>query len=178
MAAIEIRKAIPEDAFEYVLCNIACWREAYQGIMPDEYLASRSEDLAQQVEDYRRSLDEPESFLYFCVEDGDKMIGRLILCESRDQDKAGTGEVAAIYLRKEYWSKGYGRMMMDYAVDVLKGIGYQEVILCVLEENSRARRFYERYGFVHDGHSGTVLYGKALRALRYTMKMEDTKARA
>ena len=63
---------------------------------------------------------------------------------------AGTrrsGEVYAIYVRPDAWGTGSAWALMDAAVDWLAE-RWQEAILWVAEENPRARRFYERYGWV------------------------------
>ena len=169
---IHIRKAVPEDAHAYVLCNLACWRAAYRDIMPADYLESKAADVLQETEDYRVSLQKPGAYAYFCVECAGEMVGRLVVCHSRDLDKPTSGEVAAIYLLEAFWGKGHGRALMDFAVDVLRERGYTEAYLWVLEENSRARRFYERYGFTFDGRRGEVVYGKSLTVLRYVLPLK------
>jgi RimJ/RimL family protein N-acetyltransferase len=40
---------------------------------------------------------------------------------------------------------------MDYALSETKRLGYKSVILWVFQANIRARRFYEKCGFVFDG---------------------------
>ena len=53
----------------------------------------------------------------------------------------------AIYVRPEAWGTGSGWALMDAAVEWLAE-RWREAILWVAEENPRARRFYERYGWV------------------------------
>ncbi len=33
-----IRKALPDDAYEYAWCHISSWKSAYKNIVPDKYL--------------------------------------------------------------------------------------------------------------------------------------------
>jgi len=61
------------------------------------------------------------------------------------------GEVYAIYVDPARWGTGAGRALMDATVAALKAAGRSPVRLWVLDANDRARRFYERYGFVLDG---------------------------
>ena len=58
-----------------------------------------------------------------------------------------SGEVYSIYVRPDAWGTGSGWALMDAAVEWLAE-RWQEAILWVAEENPRARRFYERYGWV------------------------------
>ena len=59
--------------------------------------------------------------------------------------------------------------MMDYAIDKLKCMEYNEIILWVLEENDRARRFYEKCNFVFDGTKREIEIGKVLIKIRYVL---------
>lgn len=43
--------------------------------------------------------------------------------------------------------KGYGKHLFKRRVEELKALGYDKIILWVLEDNKRARTFYEKNGF-------------------------------
>jgi len=167
---ITIRRVSLEDAYDYTLVHIASWRDAYVGIIPDEYLDKMTADLEQRVERYKQMLAEPGDCEFYCVMcDGD-MIGRLVFNKNNSDEKPDAGEVNAIYLLADYWGKGYGRQMMDFAVAELRYEGCQDIIVWVLEENSRGRQFYENYGFKLDGAQKTLDLGKPLICLRYVLK--------
>jgi len=166
---ITIHKVLLEDAHEYAALHIACWQDAYKGIISDEYLDSMPAELDQRVERCRKYISEPGECEYLYAACGGDMIGRLIFNRSRDEDKPDAGEVSAIYLLADYWGKGYGKQMMDYAVAALRNAGHQEIIVWVLEENNRARRFYEKYGFVYDGTRQEIEIGKPIAEIRYAL---------
>ena len=169
---VKICKVLPENACEYTACHIACWRSAYKGLIPDDYLDNMPNELAQRTERLTRNLTElAGEYLYYYAAVENKMIGRLIMGKSRDEDKPEAGEIQAIYLLREHWNKGYGRQMMRYAKDKLKSMGYREIILWVLEENDRARRFYEKSEFVFDGTKKEIEIGKPLVEVRYTLNL-------
>jgi GNAT superfamily N-acetyltransferase len=63
--------------------------------------------------------------------------------------------VYAIYVDPEHWSTGAGRALMTAALDYLTASGPRPVRLWALDGNERARRFYERCGFVADGAVGS-----------------------
>jgi len=170
---IDIRKVLPENAYEYAALHIACWRDAYKGIISDEYLENMSSQLDQLVERCRQTINEPDGCEYLYAVYGSEMIGRLVFSGSRDEDKPDAGEVHAIYLLADYWGKGYGKQMMDFAVSALRHAGFREIIVWVLEENNRARRFYEKYGFVYDGTRKEIDIGETLVEIRYTLKIDD-----
>lgn len=119
-----IRKVLLNESNEYTLCHIACWRCAYKNIISDEYLNNMEKDYEQRAIRFKKSLAE-ENILYYCVIDDNKMVGRLVFGKSRDVDKQDAGEIMAIYLLKEYWNKGYGKKMMDFAINTLKNNGFR-----------------------------------------------------
>ena len=164
---ITIRKVLPEEAHEYALLHNSCWESAYTGIIPDEYLSSMAEEwMEQRVERYRQALNSP-CYGFYCTEYEGKMVGRLVIQKSRDEDKPEAGEIMAIYLIEEFWDKGYGKEMLNFALSKLNSMGHSEIILWVLEENIRGRKFYEKHNFVFDGAKKEVEFGKPLICLRY-----------
>lgn len=81
-----------------------------------------------------------------CIDYG-KIIGTSSFCKSRFEQFKGWGEIVSIYLLPYYIGKEYGKSLMDAVLSELKKQGYEKVFLWVLEENIRARNFYEKYGF-------------------------------
>jgi GNAT superfamily N-acetyltransferase len=162
---VVIRKVLPEEAYEYAVTHIACWQAAYRGIIPDGYLDNMS--AGQIAERNRQILKEPGIYELYCMELNKKMMGRLVINKSRDEDKADAGEISAMYLLDAFWGKGYGRKMMEFSLAELKRRGHSEAILWVLEANSRARQFYEKCGFVFDGTKKEINNNKPLIEMRY-----------
>jgi len=68
---------------------------------------------------------------------------------------AGSGgkvaELYALYVHPAWWSTGTGRALMDQVLAKVRAAGYGCITLWVLEANARARRFYQRAGFIPDG---------------------------
>jgi GNAT superfamily N-acetyltransferase len=60
-------------------------------------------------------------------------------------------ELYALYVHPAWWSTGTGRALMDRVLAKVSVAGYLSITLWVLEDNARARRFYERAGFAPDG---------------------------
>jgi GNAT superfamily N-acetyltransferase len=63
------------------------------------------------------------------------------------RDGASAGEVYAIYAVPEVWGTGAGHALMESALQRLREDGYREAVLWVLDDNPRARAFYEREGW-------------------------------
>jgi GNAT superfamily N-acetyltransferase len=68
---------------------------------------------------------------------------------------AGSGgevaELYALYVHPAWWSTGTGRALMEQVLAKVGATGYGYITLWVLEANARARRFYQRAGFIPDG---------------------------
>lgn len=61
-------------------------------------------------------------------------------------------------------AKGYGYRLLSKVVNELKNQGFEEVFLWVLEDNHRARKFYEKFGFLCTGdYIEDSIGGKELR---------------
>lgn len=139
----------------------ASWKYAYRDILPREYL--------ERIPAGRwvSGLDLGGRTHLVLLEDG-RYIGAACCCDSRFPEFAGWGEVVSLYLLPEYMGRGYGRPLLEAAVSALASQGYRDVFLWVLEENRRARTFYERAGFRHRGICREdVIGGRAVRELAY-----------
>jgi len=80
-------------------------------------------------------------------------------------DPAGRGFSAigdewlnGLYVRPESWGTGVAGALHDRAVAALREAGVETARLWVLEENARARRFYEKRGWRPDGSTRVVEY--------------------
>ena len=142
------------------------WRRACRGIVPQAYLDAIPEGR------WVKNLDIPGWSVMLCLEGGEP-IGTGSFSRSRSERYPDAGEVISIYLLPEYWGKGCGGPLLEAMVTELEKQGYSEAFLRVLEENERARRFYEKHGFSRAGETTeTVIGGKALREIRYVRRRD------
>ncbi len=162
---MEIRKTRPDDDFNAISRVYALsWQAAYRGIIPDTYLDELSDDRWTEVlkAGFWDSL--------VLAEDG-KYVGTASICPARDEAKAGWGEIVSIYLLPEYFGKGCGAPVLGAAVTSLWQKGFKSIYLWVLEENRRARAFYEKNGFAPaDDETIVNIGGKELKEIRYELK--------
>jgi GNAT superfamily N-acetyltransferase len=80
-----------------------------------------------------------------------------------EEDGATTGVAGCrsewldgLYVLPQWWSRGVGRALHDEVLDRLRGDGCERCQLWVLEDNDRARQFYERLGWAENGTSRMV----------------------
>ena len=70
----------------------------------------------------------------------------------------------------------YGYRLLSKVVNELKNQGFEEVFLWVLEDNHRARKFYEKFGFLCTGdYIEDSIGGKELREVRYIYRFNNEK---
>jgi ribosomal protein S18 acetylase RimI-like enzyme len=142
---MEIRPAAAADARGIAVVHVRTWQAAYAHALPAELLRSLSVDRREQG--WREMIEGGESVLVEVVDE--RIVGFVAFGPARDEQ--GVGEVYAIYVQPEVWGTGAGRRLMLAALSQLRERGFDEAVLWVLEDNPRARRFYEAGGWIHDG---------------------------
>jgi GNAT superfamily N-acetyltransferase len=160
MSRVEVRQATVHDAVGMALVHVRSWRAAYAGIMPAVVLDTL--DPAAWAERNRRYLADPNpsstTFVALDAETrvvvGFAYVGPYHVDEDTGEVDDDTGELYAIYTQPDRWGTGAGRALMAAALTQLTAERPRPVRLWVLEANHRARRFYERCGFVLDGSTG------------------------
>lgn len=95
-------------------------------------------------------------------------MGTSSFCESRFSQFSGWEEIISIYLLPDYMGRGFGKVFFDSVIVELKKMGYRNIFVWVLEENLRARKFYEKEGFVMtDVYLDDNIGEKDVREIRY-----------
>ncbi|HEX5147693.1 MAG TPA: GNAT family N-acetyltransferase [Candidatus Limnocylindrales bacterium] len=154
--------------------HVRSWRAAYRGIVPDAILdgmsiEGRRDSWARVI---AQAMDEPtREVRIWVVEGAGQVLGLAATGPSRDLDTSpGTGELRAIYLAPEAWSRGLGSALLARAVDDLRERRFAPLILWVLEANLRGRRFYERAGWHPDGARKAIDFdGVPVDEIRYRL---------
>lgn len=166
---MKIRIAAAEDVRRIAEIQVDSWRSAYRGILPDAYLDRL--DVESRLAVWRQFVGKSESPIL--VADEEKtLVGFCHLMPSRDTDADNEAEIVAIYLDPPAWRRGIGRGLCAAALAIACEQGYRAMTIWVLEENRRARGFYEAMGLATDGGTklariggqefGEIRYRKAL----------------
>jgi GNAT superfamily N-acetyltransferase len=77
----------------------------------------------------------------------------------------------ALYIRPEAWGTGVAALLYELAVAELRDQEVETAELWVLEKNDRARRFYERRGWTHNGLTRCAFFPPKPIELRYTLHL-------
>jgi ribosomal protein S18 acetylase RimI-like enzyme len=141
-----IRPAKLEDAPAIARVHVASWQSTYQGMLPDEFLASLSE--IGYAERWKRVIAEGSSKVYV-AEDGGEVVGFASGGRERAGETGYLGELYAIYVIDAAQRRGFGRELVRASVAGLRELGLDDMIIWVLRDNQPARSFYERLGGVY-----------------------------
>jgi ribosomal protein S18 acetylase RimI-like enzyme len=155
-----IRPATPEEAEAVALVHIETWRVAYAHVFPREELERFSaERVERRAEMHRRSPP-------IVAEANGEVVGFASVGAAVDAD--ADGELYAIYVLPAHWGTGVGRALIQAGEDRLRELGHHHVVLWVLEDNPRARRFYELAGWTSDGTRRPIeVFGVSVPEIRY-----------
>ncbi|MCK5758314.1 MAG: GNAT family N-acetyltransferase [Clostridiales bacterium] len=104
----------------------------------------------------------------YLVYNDDEPIGVLTYGPSRYIEvDAKTIELWRVYFLPGYWGQGAAKLAVDLILSDIKADGYKRVILWAMEENLRARRFYEKYGFSKTGEILDAELGRPIRDIMF-----------
>ena len=128
-----------------------------------------------QLERWRARLaDPPPGWAVFVAERDGVVVGFAAVGPSRDE--RGIGELYAIYVDPDAWSTGAGRALIDQCEEQLSG-DYGDATLWVLEDNPRARAFYERAGWLPDGaRKAEERWGVRAPEVRYRKELKSSRS--
>ena len=143
------------------------WRAAYRDSIPAGYMTREITDdrwTAVFAKNYEEGIyhglllyngDQPLSCATYGPARVEQSAGDTI-CNFSSPDLAAWGELVSLYSHPDHWGQGYSSAVMEEVLHHMIVSGYPGCFLYVLQENDRARRFYEKHGFSWDGHSMDV----------------------
>ena len=168
-----LRRALPEDAASVGHIHVESWKVAYRGIMPDDVIART--DLAYRTRFWSERIADPE-WPVFVIEENGQRVAFCQMVPSRDPDDDPTrvGHITSIHVLPHLRGRGHGRALVDHVLAEFQRRGFSEVTLWVLEQNSPARKFYERYGFRQD--AATRRYPRTeVPEVRYRIRLSNAE---
>ncbi|WP_312193907.1 GNAT family N-acetyltransferase [Exiguobacterium sp.] len=133
---MRIREARLEDASTIARVHIDVWRETYQGIIPDSYLAQLS--YAKRTKQWEQALVDQRVYV---VELEDEVVG--FAQGGPNRRDAREGELYAIYVLRASQGQGLGKALFQRIIEDLAE--YEAMQVSVLRDNP-ACQFYERFG--------------------------------
>jgi RimJ/RimL family protein N-acetyltransferase len=173
----KVRRATPADARAIAEVTVRGWQAAYRGLMPDEFLDGLS--VPGRETGWRAMLegDTDGRLPSWLVERDGHAIGFVNSGPPRDDDvPLPAAEVYALYVVPEEWRNGGGRALLAAAATHWRAAAASTLVLWVLEDNARARGFYEAMGWAPDGGRQSIeIAGAPLTEIRYRLATGDPR---
>jgi ribosomal protein S18 acetylase RimI-like enzyme len=178
-----IRAATPADADAIVAVRRVSWLAAYDGIVAPEVIeqALAPADAARlrtrfTDQPWRHTLvaehqpapaPDPAAapvsvitgYASYGIERGVDGDPKPPHADAASGSRPPVAELYALYVAPDHWSTGTGRALMDQVLAEVRAARYPRIILWVLRDNYRARRFYERAGFRRRGQEHPSFVG-------------------
>lgn len=140
-----IRAARPDDAEALARLHVAVWRETYTGVAPIEAIEQLDE--RRRLPYWRDVLGEGDAgrrVLVACR--GDEVMGLVSYGPASTAALGERGEIKHLYVAPACQGMGWGKRLLNRALDDLRASGCRRVGLAVVRENAHARRFYRAMG--------------------------------
>ena len=170
-----VRPARPGDEHGIATVQVRTWQEAYSHVFGRERLATLDVERSGSGWGEQLAAPAPRSTILVADRAGD-VVGFVAIGPSRDADAADeTGEIYAIYVLPAEWGSGVGNDLHAAALAALRDAGFRDAALWVLEDNPRARRFYEREGWALDGgRMDAEILGVPVAEVRYRRGLAES----
>ncbi|TQK50978.1 L-amino acid N-acyltransferase YncA [Streptomyces sp. SLBN-118] len=169
-----VRDMTLDDCEAVATIRVRGWQFAYDGLIPTSYLDAMSVEM--DAARRRDMLAKGDGVVTNVVAEREgEVVGWGCFGPSRGegQPAAGVCELYALYVLPDRVSTGVGRALMDELTGRAEADGFERMLLWVLKENDRARRFYAKAGFAPDGvEEPFEVEGVAVPEVRYARRLK------
>ncbi|MCH7660054.1 MAG: GNAT family N-acetyltransferase [Euryarchaeota archaeon] len=150
------------------------WREAYDGLLPDEILQQQSVDPSdKEVQYWFERLRENRDGVLVATDTDETVRGFADFRWEEDETKESVGrgeaELKAIYVEPDCWGRGLGTALLERGLELLPD-GVNTLYLEMLSGNETGRRFYEARGFDRTGAGKHEIGEKSYPTGIYTLR--------
>lgn len=158
MKNITIRRATIEDAAEIANVHINSWREAYKGLISEEFLNDRPLYFKNRYQLWKKVTINKEqvTLVAECSENG--IVGFINGTSGRDEKLSDHAEVWSLYLLAKYHGKKIGFNLLRNYFDIHNRLGFKRAYLWVLDHNPTIS-FYKGAGAKFNGETKSTMIG-------------------
>ncbi len=167
---IEIRNAHQGDEKIFAYIQTESWKQAFKDIIPEDVMTKHT-DLSGVEAMYTRVVSNPDIYLKLQIVDG-KPHCISAWGANRENSNSTSAELICIHSLPDKRRQGLGTIMMESALNDIENAGYSEVVLWCFEENTVARKFYEKIGFVCTGKTKNTF---SATEVEYKLNLKDRK---
>jgi GNAT superfamily N-acetyltransferase len=156
-----VRQAHIDDVAEMAAVHVQSWRETYRGLMPDSVLDD-PDSIDRRIRMWTTVVSETGRGHRAAValHDGG-VIGIAMTGPPLDEDATWERQLMVLYLLAQHQGSGIAVPLVNEVLDRAT-----PAALWVADPNPRAQAFYEKVGFVRDGHAVTDAGVREVRMTR------------
>jgi ribosomal protein S18 acetylase RimI-like enzyme len=179
-----IRRAAATDAPAIADLHGRSFRATYPNLL--KTMKATENGASQRVELWTHRLDDSlEDRAVFLAEDRGEILGFAYVGPTTDTDDSPerTGQIFSIHVDPPVWSAGIGTKLLEFALGHLRSTGVEDATLWVVDDNRRARTFYESLGWKQDGAERTEILaiatgdGDEVDVIRYRRQLRGEEDR-
>ena len=158
-----IRAAVRGDADGITDVQVASWRAGYAHVFPESVLYADDFDVNRRSfwAAWRFAPGHRLAVATLPAGDGsdsaptERVVGFSSYGPERERAHGFTGraELYAFYFHPDTWGTGAADALMAHTEERFRAEGFATAVLWVLDDNPRARRFYEKHGWEPSGIS-------------------------
>ena len=141
-----IRQADEQDIPRIAEIIVFGKRVAYRPIFQNDYVSFNELQVVDLYKEYKRNPDVLRGMLLF----DDGIVKGIINGQLREENVI---EITDFYVDPFFVGQGIGTLLIKQMLGQVKKYGVQKVILWVIKDNVKARKFYETHGFVDSGET-------------------------
>jgi diamine N-acetyltransferase len=142
-----LRPAVPSDASRLGALMIEGF-EGYRSFAPPGW---EPPDVGQELKPFAERLGDPEVWCLVAEQEGE-VVGHVAFMpariHSRPSDEPGLAHFWQLFVREPWWGTGLATALHTEAVREAASRGFTSMRLFTVGRHARARRFYEREGWI------------------------------
>jgi diamine N-acetyltransferase len=149
---VEIRKCTLDDLHLLREISIETFNDTFQDQNSPENMLAYLEN-AFNVKQLKIELSNTSSEFYF-IYSNDELAGylKINMSDAQSEEMGEEAlEIERIYIRKQFQKHGFGKYLLNKAIEIAIKHSKREVWLGVWEKNENAIAFYKKIGFVQTG---------------------------
>ncbi len=154
----EVLKATEDVAEELGFIHATSYRRAYRGIVPDNILAEYTPQ--KRAAAFRQAIAKDEDEIYL-FKVNHSAVGFAVLNKHPHYPGAAEdeAEINALFFLPDFWGMDAASRALAFCFNRLRLLGYKRATVWVMEGNDRARRFFEKNGFLPTGEKRAIQIG-------------------
>lgn len=146
---MQVRVATIQDVQAVASAYLASWKAGYAGLLSESEIEVQA--VRRSKYDWLSAIRQSDRVVFLAEENGE-VVG-VVECE-HDPKPGRRPWVQLLYVVPSAWGSGSATALLNEALGAVREAGHLTTLLEVVEDQTRARRFYERWSAVGVGLSG------------------------